>query len=258
MRLIKAVSLALLLFLPIEAFAADKKPIKAVDILDRIDDMWRGDSAVSVFRMKVNNKNWQRSMLIKVISLGKDYSLVRILKPKKDRGVATLKVKDDIWNYLPNVDRTIKVPPSLMMSSWMGSHFTNDDLVKDSRLAEDYTFKITFEGKRNKKEIYEVTLTPKPNAPVVWGKILVEVLKDGYLPLNQKFFDEKGKLARVGEFSDEKVLGGRRMQAGMTIYPSDQLGKPKEKREQTSIEVVDIKFGVKLVPKFFNEKNLKN
>ena len=117
-------------------------------IIDRVDRVLRGASSRGVATMSVVTRHWERSLTMEVWSLGSDYSLVRVLSPAKEAGTGTLKASRDIWNYLPKVDRTIKIPASMMMGSWMGSHFTNDDLVKESRLVEDYEIETTFDGTR--------------------------------------------------------------------------------------------------------------
>jgi hypothetical protein len=119
------------------------------EIIDRVDRLLRGESSHGLAVMEVVTENWERSLTMEMWSLGTEHSLVRILAPPKEAGTATLKAGDDIWNYLPKVDRTIKIPASMMMGSWMGSHFTNDDLVKDSRLVDDYDIEIVFEGDRD-------------------------------------------------------------------------------------------------------------
>ncbi len=135
----------------------------AREIVDRVDRLLRGETSHGVASMEVVT---QRTLEMEIWSLGTEYALIRILAPKKEEGTATLKAGDQIWNYLPKVDRTIKIPPSLMLGSWMGSHFTNDDLVKESRMIEDYDIAIGFEGDRDGVEVWEFVLTPKPEAAV--------------------------------------------------------------------------------------------
>ncbi len=118
------------------------------EIVDRVDQLLRGRSSRGSVQMDVVTEHWMRSMRMQIWSLGTDYALIRILSPMKDAGTATLKVDQQIWNYLPRVDRTIRIPASLMGGPWMGSHFTNDDLVKESRIIEDYEIAIEFEGER--------------------------------------------------------------------------------------------------------------
>ncbi|MFV1957029.1 MAG: outer membrane lipoprotein-sorting protein [bacterium] len=235
----------------LSASSADAKSrIDPVEILVKVDDLWRGESSYADFTMEVTTVHWQRSLKMKAWSLGKDYSLIIITHPPKERGVATLKALKDIWNYLPRVNRVIRVPTSMMMAGWMGSHFTNDDLVKESRMSEDYDVEITFDGTRNGSEVYDLTLTPKPEAPVVWGKIVITVTKDDLLPTESLYFDEEGELARSMVFTDIRMFEGRRVPATLTLTPAD---KPMEK---TVVRYEDMKFGLGLDTKFFSLRNL--
>jgi hypothetical protein len=139
----------------------------------------------------------------------------------------------------------------MMAASWMGSHFTNDDLVKESRMADDYTFEITFRGEREGQEIVEVTCHPKPDAAVVWGKVLVTAQIKDYLPLNVKYFDEDLRLARTMTFSDVAQLGGRRIPSLVSMVPTD---KPEE---STVIRYEEMDFDIDLDNDFFSLRNLQ-
>jgi hypothetical protein len=201
--------------------------------------------------MEVATENWERSLTMEIWSLGTEYALVRIVAPAKEAGTATLKAGDDIWNYLPKVDRTIKIPASMMMGSWMGSHFTNDDLVKDSRLVEDYEIEIAFEGERDGVEVWDFVLTPKPEAPVVWGRIEYRVRKKDLMPVWAKYFDDEGNLARTLGFEDFRTVSGRTVPLLMNMRPAD---KPNER---TTVRYTGLQFDVSLERSFFSLQNLK-
>ena len=220
-------------------------------IIERVDRLLRGDSSRGVATMEVATEHWNRSLSMEVWSLGTDYSLVRITSPAKEAGTATLKAQNDIWNYLPKVDRTIKIPASMMMGAWMGSHFTNDDLVKDSQLVEEYDITISFEGDRDGTEVWELKLTPKPEAPVVWGHIEYQVRKKDMMPLRARYFDEDGGLARTMSFGEFRVLGGRLVPSVLTMQPED---KPAE---STSFRYDEIEFDVDIDESFFSLRALK-
>ena len=223
----------------------------AKEILDKIDKMWRGSSSIGTYVMKIKTAHWERSLRIKSWTKGLDYTMIRIEYPKKEKGVSTLKVENNLWNYLPKINRVIKVPSSLMMGSWMGSHFTNDDLVKESTLVDDYRHSITFEGRREGREVYEITLLPKEDAAVVWGKIVILIRKKDLIPLYEEFFDEKEKPVRKMTFSDAKTMGGRLMPTRMMVTPYDKPG------EFTEIIYVEIAFDMELPDAFFSLRNLK-
>ena len=201
--------------------------------------------------MDVVTENWERSMAMEVWSLGTEYSLIRITAPRKEAGTATLKAHDEIWNYLPRVDRTIKIPASMMMGAWMGSHFTNDDLVKESRLIEDYDITISHDGARDGVTVWELTLSPKPEAPVVWGRIEYQVRQDDMMPTWARYYDEDGDLVRTMTFSDYRVLGGRLVPTIMDVRPEDKPG------ERTTVRYGELEFDIDLDEDFFSLRALR-
>lgn len=229
--------------------AADDQ--RAQEIVDKVDRLLRDTSSVGTVTMHISTANWQRNLSMQIWSLGTENSLVRITSPQKEAGTATLKVGGNIWNYLPKVNRTIKVPTSMMMGSWMGSHFTNDDLVKDSRLVRDYLITISFEGERKGEQVYEFTLTPKPEAAVVWGKTVLEVRQADLMPTWQRYYDEEGTLVRELTFSEYKTMGKKLIPTRLAMQPMDKPG------EQTVIVYEDIAFGVPVSKDIFSLRNLE-
>jgi outer membrane lipoprotein-sorting protein len=190
-------------------------------------------------------------MTMEAWSEGTEKSLVVIRAPKKDRGIATLKSGNRIWNYLPKIDRVTKIPPSMMMGSWMGSHFTNDDLVKESSYEQDYTSTITFSGQRDGRAIHEITSLPKPDAAVVWGKVVTVIEQENLLPLRAVYYDEEGALAREMVFSEPRRFGSRVIPSRLVLTPAD---KP---REATTVIYEDIAFDVKLAENLFSLRALR-
>jgi hypothetical protein len=224
----------------------------AREIIDRVDQLLRGRSSHGTVSMDIRTEHWTRSLRMEAWSLGTDYSLVRVTSPQKEAGTATLKAGNEVWNYLPRVDRTIKVPPSLMMGSWMGSHFTNDDLVKESRLVDDYEISIGFEGARAGVDVWEFVLEPKPEAPVVWGKIVEQVRKKDLMPTWARYYDERGELVRTLTFADYRTFGSRLVPAKLTIVPADKAG------ESTTITYEKMRFDIDLETDFFSLRSLRS
>jgi outer membrane lipoprotein-sorting protein len=229
--------------------ASESERIK--EILDKVDRLWRGSTSVGQMEMEVVTAHWSRTLRMKVYTEGMDRSLVRITYPAKEEGVATLKVENNIWNYLPKIKRVTKVPASMMLGSWMGSHFTNDDVVKDSQYVRDYDTTITFEGERDGQGILELTLLPKPEAPVVWGKIVSTIRAEDYMPLAMTYFDEDGEEVRIFTFEEIKEMGGRTLPTVLTIRPMD---KPDE---YTRVTYLEITFDVDLKPDLFGLRSLQ-
>jgi hypothetical protein len=231
--------------------AAQTSPQEASEIVRHVDDLLRGESSHGKVRMEVVTERWTRTMEMEMWSLGQDYSLVRVLSPSREAGTATLKVDRDIWNYLPRVDRTIKVPGSGMGGSWMGSHFTYDDLVRESSMVDDYEIEVSFEGERDGTEIWEFTLVPLPEAPVVWGRLELEVRKSDRMPLESRYFDDRGELARTMTFSNFRTMDGRLVPTELSMRPED---KPEER---TTLLYEDLEFETGLSESFFSLQRLR-
>ena len=224
---------------------------RAHEILNRVDDLWRGKSSHAIATMTVHTQHYTRTLKMEIWSQGKENTLVRILAPLKEKGAATLKIGNSIYTYLPKIDRTIRLTSGMMSGSWMGSHFTNDDLVKESRMDDDYDSEITFEGEQEGRQALEFTLMPKPDAAVVWGKLTLLVQKEPLLPLREVYYDEDGEVARTILFTDIKMLGGRQRPATLTLTPAD---KPDE---YTRIDYEMLELDVPLKPGLFSLSSLK-
>jgi len=218
---------------------------RTTTILRAVDDLWRGDSSYAVVTMQVKTEHYTRSMRMEGWSKGKEKTLFRVLEPLREKGTMTLKSGNHIYTYLPKTDRTIRLTSGMMMGSWMGSHLTNDDLVKEARLEEDYDATIGFEGMRDGHDIIEFTLIPKPDAPVVWGRLMLTILADSYTPVLEHYFDEDMELARTFTFTDMKMLGGRERPAVLRVVPADKPGEYTEFIYETlelNIDVDDAMF----------------
>jgi outer membrane lipoprotein-sorting protein len=222
----------------------------ARETVDRVARLFSGKSSIATLQMQIFGENGQRDLTMKIWTQGDD-ALVRIISPEKDAGTAILKIGSDVWYYLPKVNRTIKAPSSMTMTSWMGSDFTLDDLVKESGLVRDYSLANSYEGKRGEVAVYEYTMTPRPGAAVVWGKIVLQVRQANLMPAWQGFYDEDGKLDRDLTFSDYKTIGGRLMPTRLVMRSLDKPG------QQSTIVYEDIAFDVPIGAETFSLPNLK-
>jgi len=236
------------LLLALGATATETPTIE--ELLDATDDVARGEHSIAVLEMQVKTSRYERTMKMQAWSRGQETTLIKILEPAKDAGITTLKVDDNIWNYLPKVDRTMKVPAGMMSGAWMGSHFSNDDLVKESRLSEDFTYTMTATPDSDPDGNYVIELVPKPDAPVVWGKVITRVSADR-LPVDIRYYDEGGDLARTMAFSDVTDLGGRSVPATMLLTPAD---KPEE---FTRVTYVSLDFETDVPESMFSLKSLR-
>ena len=194
-------------------------------VMAKIDDLYRGNKSHGVMEMTVKTAHWTRTLSLESWSLGTDRSLVRILQPKKEQGTATLKTGRDLFTYLSNTGRTVKITSGMMGGSWMGSHFTNDDLVQVSRLSDDYDIKLAYDGDEGGVKVYRFALVPRPKAVVVWGRIEVTVRAADLQPMKTTYFGEDGKAVREMESSDYRDVNGRKVPMKVVMRPLDGSGE---------------------------------
>jgi hypothetical protein len=190
-------------------------------------------------------------MRLKMWALEPDFGLVFVISPARDKGNVTLKRQTEVWNWLPSVRRVIKIPPSMMLQSWMGSDFTNDDLVRQSSLVEDYEHTIAGVDTLDGYPCWRIDMIPKPDAGVVWGKVIMWIAKEHYWQLKSDFFDEDGTIVKSMRASEIKNLGGRRLPARLEMVPFDEPGN------KTIMIYEELEFDIDIKVNFFSQQNMK-
>ena len=243
------VSLSILIFASFQFVNA--QALTAIDIINKADQKVKGKSSSSEIKMSIIRPKWTREISMKTWSLGDDYSLTLITGPAREKGTAFLKRSKEIWNFQPSIDRVIKLPPSMMMQSWMGSDFTNDDLVKQSSIVKDYTHSVAGREEIDGVECYKIELIPKEEAPVVWGKVISWISTDHFIQLKTEFYDEDDYLVNTMLGKEVKDLGGRMMASILEIIPAD------EPENRTVVEQLWIIFDDPIKESFFSVQNLK-
>ncbi|MBM3326414.1 MAG: outer membrane lipoprotein-sorting protein [Calditrichaeota bacterium] len=223
----------------------------ATEIIRRADAHIRGNTSIAEMTMQVVKLDWSREISMKAWSKGDKFGLILITAPARDKGTTFLLRDKEVWNWVPTIERVIKMPPSMMLQSWMGSDFTNDDLVKESSTVKDYTHKLTGDSTVGGRECYVIELIPKPDAAVVWGKVRTWITKKDYLQLRGEFFDEDGALVNIMVLSDIKMMGGRLLPTRFEMIPVD---KPKQK---TVLIYNSLIFDQPIEDGFFSEQNMK-
>jgi len=223
---------------------------RAGEIVRRVDELYRSETSEALVEMEVVTPHWRRALRMRIWSRGMNETFIRILEPKKEEGFATLRIGDEMWNFLPKTGKVLKVPPSMMMSSWMGSDLTNDDLVKEFTFVESYRFEMTMPETPEPGLLY-VKCVPKEGLPIVWGSVVLAVREDGLLPVWEKYYDEKGRLVRDIVFEDVKSFGGRRIPSTLVLVPRTKEGN------QTVLRYLEARFDVSLPPDVFTLRNLR-
>lgn len=223
----------------------------AKEIIRKMDDNSRGETSQSEMTMTIVRPDWQRSISMKSWSKGRDLSLVVVTAPAKDKGQVFLKRKTEMWNWVPAIDRIIKIPPSMMSQSWMGSDYTNDDLIRESSIVHDYTHTLIGSESVNGYECYKIELIPLPDAAVVWGKIIMWVSKKEYLNMKTEQYDEDGGLVNIHNASEVKNMGGRTIPTIIEVVPVEKKG------QKTIVEINSSIFDKPVNDDFFSQQNMK-
>ncbi len=234
----------LLLGAPVSATVLD-----GAAIIKQVEAKMNGKTAFLKMSMTVKTRRIERTLKMESYSIGTEKSFIKILYPHKDRGITFLKLDNAMWQYIPRIEKTLKIPASMMLQNWMGSDFSNDDLVRESSISEDYLVEKLLEN----QESYEIWLKPHEDAPVVWGGIMMTISKKYLLPLRVEYFDEDNQLVRVLSYYDIKKFGDQ-------DYPSRWVMEPKSDTKsghQTSIGISDAVFDQEIDQKYFTKRALK-
>ena len=239
-------SILILLFISGISAAQDME-----EIVRRADEKFRGLSSEGTFTMIIERPTWSRTVTMKNWTLSNDFSLIYITAPAKEKGQVFLKRHNEMWNWVPNIERMIKIPPSMMMQSWMGSDFTNDDLVRESSLSKDYEHNLVGEEMIDGYECYKIELVPFEDAPVVWGKIIMWISREEFHWLKGEYFDEDGKLVNTEILTEVKKMDDRQMPTRLEMIPANEEGN------KTILIFDEMKFNVKLDESFFSQQNMK-
>jgi outer membrane lipoprotein-sorting protein len=223
----------------------------ATEIVKAADEKVKGLSTQATVTIRIVRPTWQREISLKTWSKGDAYALILVTAPAKDKGMVSLKRDKEVWNWMPSIERTIKLPPSMMTQSWMGTDFTNDDLVKQSSIVTDYIHSLEKDTVIENLSCYKIVMTPKPEAAVVWGKIVIYISKKDYMQLRAEYFDEDGYLINIMSGSKIRNLGGKMLPSEMEMIPVDKPG------QKTVLIYNTLVFDVPIEEDFFTVQRMK-
>lgn len=225
---------------------------KAEEIVRKMDKNMRGETIIVDMEMEIIRPRFKRTIGIKSWGKGQDYALILITAPARDKGTTYLKRKKEIWNWVPSIERTIKLPPSMMSQSWMGSDFTNDDLVKESSILDDYNHHLLREEKIRDIDCYLIEMRPKPDAAVVFDKVLLWVSKGSFLEIKAENYDEYGDLVSTINSYDIKKMDDREIPTRMEMIPADKQGN------KTILVYKNMQFNRPMEDSFFSVQKMKD
>ena len=235
--------------LPFSLFAQD---LSATDIVRKADEKFNGEkSSFSVMSMTIVRPSWQRTIEFKSWSLGRDYTLTLITAPAREAGQSFLKRGNEMWSWNPSISRLIKLPPSMMSQGWMGSDYTNDDILKESSVVQDYTHEIIGKESQNGRLCYKIRMMAKEDASIIWGKQFRWIDMEEFLVLKVELYDEDGGLVRTEIGSGIKMMDGRSVTSKIVMVPNE------EPENKTIIEIKEIKFNIPVEEIYFSQQNMK-
>lgn len=218
-------------------------------VLDHLDELYRSSSAHATMEMTIVRERGARTLRLESWSRGEEDALIVIRAPAREAGTATLRTEEGLWNYAPRADRLIRIPSGLLSESWMGSHFTNDDLVRETSYDEDYRASLSW-TERDGTRYLQVTLTPRPGAPVVYTELRFLLTPDEWIPVRWEYLDE-GEVVRVMTFSDVRTVDGRPLPMQLVIRPTD------EPDERTVMEYLELELDAPVDPDLFTRRGLR-
>jgi len=231
---------------------AQDAQITAREIMERADAKLRGKSSRAEFRMEIVRPEWSREIRMDAWSLGSEYSLIVVREPARERGIGFLKRENELWNWQPTIDRVIKMPPSMMLQSWMGSDFTNYDLIRESSVVDDYEHELLGREEIEGRMCHKILLIPASGSSVVWGKVIAWIDVEEYMQLKGEFYDEDGYLVNTMYGKSVRELGGKLLPSLLEMVPADEEG------HKTVVEYVQLEFDVDVREDFFSVRTMKN
>jgi outer membrane lipoprotein-sorting protein len=243
--------LAILFTLSVINTVSGQQNLSAKQIIEKADRNTQGESSISTMTMTIKRPAWERTVGFKNWAKGRDLALTLVTEPAKEKGQAFLKRGNDMWNYIPSIGRLVKLPPSMMAQGWMGSDYTNDDILNESSLVVDYTQEMIGTEEFQGNKCYKISLVPLENSKVVWGRILTWVSTADFLFLKSEYFDENQALIRTETAGQIQVMDGRTIPTRMEIIPAD------EPQNRTIVIIQSMDFDVKLDDGFFSQQSMK-
>jgi outer membrane lipoprotein-sorting protein len=226
--------------------------LTAKEIVKKADDKFNGEmSGYSVMSMTIVRPTWQRTIEFKSWAMDDDYALTLITAPAREKGQTFLKRGSEMWSWNPAINRLIKLPPSMMSQGWMGSDYTNDDILRESSVVDDYTHTLEGEEEIDGRQCYKIKLTAREDAEVLWGSQIWWVDKNEFITLKAELYDEDGYLVRTERGSDLKTMDGRFIPTTLELVPAEKEGN------KTIVKILEMKFNITIAESFFSQQNMK-
>ena len=249
--MMKKISVIIVIFLltPVTGIGQE---LTAKEIIRKADERFNGEkTSISLMAMTIVRPTWERTIEFKNWTSGRDHALTLITAPARDKGQSFLKRSNEMWNWNPTISRLIKLPPSMMSQGWMGSDYTNDDILKESSVVNDYNHEITGEEEVDGRLCYRIRMVAKEDAAVIWGHQIRWIDKKDFIFMKSELYDEDGYLVRTEIGKEIKSMDGRLIPTHIELIPADEEG------HMTILNIKEITFNEPIPDNFFSQQNMK-
>lgn len=230
---------------------SSQNDISARQVIEKADKNMEGESSISTMSMSIVRPNWERTLEFKNWMKGDEFAMTLVTSPAKEKGMSFLKRGNDMWNYLPGIGRMIKLPPSMMSQGWMGSDYTNDDVLNETSLVDDYRQEFIGDEIIEDRECHIIEMIPAEESNIVWGKVITWVSKKDFIFMKHEYYDEDAYLVRTEKLGSIKKMDDRFVPTIYEIIPAD---KPNQK---TIVRIISMDFNVDIKDSFFSQQNMK-
>jgi len=254
--------ICLLIFVCILPLVSWSFALTGEEIIEKVDKNMTFDSAKTEAKLVIHIRGQVRTKTMMSYSEGEDKSFSEFLSPARDKGVKYLKIGDNMWMYLPSVEKIIKIAGHMLRQSMMGSDFSYEDALESGNLLDKYDIKLATEEttyikfRRGTEEVtkgrpcYVLELTAKVK-DVTYYKRKIWVDREIFVPVKEELFAKSGKKLKVMVMADVKKYGRRyypRYMSMRNLLRKDSL---------TEMFVTDIDFDAKIPKDTFTQRNLR-
>ncbi|KPK89779.1 hypothetical protein AMJ80_09290 [bacterium SM23_31] len=224
--------------------------ITADEILERIDRNMVSTTVISTATMEIHQRNRVDVKEMKIWGKGKNSSFMEFTAPARDKGTKYLRLEDNLWMYLPNIEKVIKISGHLLRQSMMGSDYSYEDTLDRIKLLEDYTSVLLGEEDFDGRTCYVLELTAA-RKDVTYYRRKIWVDKEYFIGLKSELYAKTGKLLKMMTVHKIEQIQGRHYPTQATMQ--DLLRKDS----RTEFFITGIQFDVDIPDEIFTIRNLE-
>ena len=236
--------------------AAPVRPAATADltgeeILTRLDANAVSDTRYVSLKMTINRSGRRRKELtMQCWVQGRDRAAIEITSGP-DQGTRYLKLGADLWIASREAEKPMKISGLLLRQSMLDSSWSYQDMTDNRPLAERFAVKLGGTETRAGRPVWVLSLTAKsPDESYPLQTLWVD--QQTFLPVRQELKALSGMLLKTLDFEDLRQVQGRWTPMKMTMR--DAL----KKDSVTTVEVLEIKFGIPIDPKIISLEFVEN